>query len=225
MTSSLCKRLARQLGALADRALEPEELRLLEGHAAQCPRCGALLDRSRRIASMVADLPPRPAPEGILEGVWERLLEEEEPRLAPLLAKSLRPVSLGEEAAWEPDVPEASRLAGILAELPARKAPPAVDQAVFQALRRFLWGRSREARILRMVTTSLAAAASLLLCLGVWWGMPAETTAAPRKVAFVIQDEAAPPSLWLAPEAIQEQIHQGLFGQGLKGKEGRSKGR
>ena len=225
MTSSLCKRLARQLGALADRALEPEELRLLEGHAAQCPRCGALLDRSRRIASMVADLPPRPAPEGILEGVWERILEEEEPRLASLLAKSLQPVSLGEEAVWEPEVPEDSRLARVLADLPVREAPPQVDRAVFKALRRFLWGRSREARILRMVTTSLAAAASLLLCLGVWWGMPAETVAAPRKVAYVIQDEGAPPSFWPAPEAVQVQIHQGLFGRGLKGKEGRSKGR
>ncbi len=224
MTSSLCKRLARQLGALVDRALEPEELRLLEEHAAQCPRCGPLLDRSRRVASMVAGLPRRPAPEGILEGVWERILEEEEPRLAPLLAKGLRPVSFGEGAAWEPEVPEDGRLAGVLASLPAREAPPQVDRAVFQALRRFLWGRSREARILRMVTTSLAAAASLLLCLGVWWGMPRERVA-PRKVAFVIQDEAAPPSLWAAPEAVQEQIHQGLFGGGQPGKEGRSKGR
>ena len=218
-------KLARRLGALVDRALEPDELRLLEEHAAQCPRCGLLLERSRKIASLLADLPQRRAPDGILERAWERILEEEEPRLSPILTQGLRQVPLkGKAAQWEPELPEDSPLVEVLSSMPAGKAPPEVDRAVFRALRSFLWGRTREARLLRRFTTSFAAAASLLLCIGLWWGIPREGLH-PRKVTFVIQDEAAPPSQWLAPETIQERIHGSNSGRAPSGKEGRSKGR
>ena len=221
----MCKRLARQLAGLVDRTLEEEELRRLEAHAAQCPRCGPLLERSRRIACLLEDLPQGRAPDGVLDGVWERILREEEPRLGPLLSQGLPSVSLsGQAAHFDPLVEDDSRLAEVFASLPSREAPPEVDRAVFGALRRFLWGRSREARILRKVTASLAAAASLLLCFGLWWGIPRES-AIPRKVAFLIQDESVPPSLWPTPEALQVQIHGGLPGWAPSRKEGRSKGR
>ncbi len=226
MTSSECKRLARQLAALVDQELAPEELSRLEEHAAHCPLCGPLLERSRRVALLLRELPVKEAPQGILEGVWERVLEEGESRLGPVLSRSLRPVQAPtEEVVLEPDEEADAALVEVLSSLPSRKTPVRVDRAVFAALDSFLWSRSRGARVLRMVTTSLAAAASLLLCLGLWWGLPKERVA-PRKVAFLIQDESAPPGFWEAPEVLQERIHRTFHGRlGTGEEEEGSKGR
>lgn len=71
-----CK-MARQLSALIDGALEGKRLEQLERHIAQCPLCQEELARFRKVEELLREVPPIPVPQGLAERVIARVRAEE----------------------------------------------------------------------------------------------------------------------------------------------------
>jgi hypothetical protein len=74
-----CQEIEDQLSAYVDGELSPQEIRVVEVHLADCPRCASILEELRAMVRSAGSLPSLKAPDGLRDRILEQVRAEGAP--------------------------------------------------------------------------------------------------------------------------------------------------